>query len=45
MTDNEHVKRLMYTALLAGLGSLASVATSRAAALIWTRVFREDPPE
>ena len=45
MTDNETVKRLMYTALLAGLGSLASVLTSRTAALIWTRVFGEDPPE
>jgi hypothetical protein len=45
MTDNDMVKRLMYTALLAGLGSLASVATSKAAALIWTRVFGEEPPE
>ena len=39
------VKRLMYTALLAGLGSLASVLTSKTAALIWTRVFGEEPPE
>jgi hypothetical protein len=45
MTDNEMVKRLLWAGLLAGLGALASVVTSRAAALIWRRVFGEDPPE
>jgi hypothetical protein len=45
MTDNEMVKRLLWAGLLAGLGALASVITSRAAALIWRRVFGEDPPE
>ncbi len=45
MTDNDMVKRLMYSALLAGLGALASIATTRVAHLIWTRVFDEDPPE
>ena len=45
MTDNDLVKRLMYSGLLAGLGALASVATTKAAHLIWTRVFGEDPPE
>jgi hypothetical protein len=30
---------------LAGLGALATIATQRAATLIWTRVFGEDPPE
>ena len=45
MTDNEMVKRLMWAGLLAGLGALSSVATSRVAALIWRRVFGEDPPE
>jgi hypothetical protein len=43
--DNEIVKRLMYSALLAGLGAIASVATAKAAHLIWFRVFGEDPPE
>jgi hypothetical protein len=43
--ENEMVKRLMWSGLLAGLGALASVATTRAAALIWRRVFGEDPPE
>jgi hypothetical protein len=45
MTDNDVVKRLLWAGLLAGLGALASVATSTAAALIWRRVFGEDPPE
>ncbi len=45
MTDNEMVKRLLWAGLLAGLGALASLATSRAAALIWRRAFGEDPPE
>jgi hypothetical protein len=45
MTDNDMVKRLMYSALLAGLGALASVATARVAHVIWRRVFGEDPPE
>jgi hypothetical protein len=45
MTDNEMVKRLMWAGLLAALGALASVATTKAAALIWRRAFGEDPPE
>jgi hypothetical protein len=43
--QNEAVKRLMWAGLLAGLGALASVATSRLAAAIWRRAFDEDPPE
>jgi len=39
------VKRLMYSGLLATLGALASVATAKSAALIWRRIFDEDPPE
>ena len=45
MTENDMVKRLMWSGLLAGLGALASIATSRAAAEIWRRAFGEDPPE
>jgi len=45
MTDNEMVKRLVWAGLLAGLGALASVATSKVAATIWRRAFGEDPPE
>jgi hypothetical protein len=45
MTDNEIVKRLMWSGLLAGLGALATVVTTRVATLIWVRLFGEDPPE
>ena len=39
------VKRLIWAGLVAGLGALASIATTRAAAVIWRRAFGEDPPE
>jgi hypothetical protein len=45
MTDNEIVKRLMWSGLLAGIGALATVVTTRVATLIWVRLFGEDPPE
>ena len=43
--DNDVVKRLMWAGLLAGLGALASVATTKVASAIWRRAFGEDPPE
>jgi hypothetical protein len=43
--EDSFAKRLMWSGLLAGLGALASIATQRTAALIWRRVFGEDPPE
>jgi hypothetical protein len=43
--NNEMVKRLTWSGLLAALGALASIATTRLAALIWRRAFGEDPPE
>ena len=43
--ENELVKRLAWSGLLAGLGALASIATTRVAAMIWRRAFGEDPPE
>ena len=45
MTSNDLTKRLMWSGLLAGLGAIASIATTKAASLIWRRVFGEDPPE
>jgi hypothetical protein len=45
MSESPLVKRLMWSGLLAGLGALASVATTRLAALIWQRAFGEEPPE
>jgi hypothetical protein len=43
--DNDIAKRLAWSGLLAGLGALASIATTKVATLIWRRVFGEDPPE
>jgi hypothetical protein len=44
LMQNEVVKRLMWSGLLAGLGALATVITTRVATVIWVRVFGEDPP-
>ncbi len=43
--DNDVVKRLVWAGLLAGIGALASVLTTRVAALVWRRLYGEDPPE
>jgi len=43
--DNDLVKRLAWSALLAGFGGLASMIVTRAAALVYRRMFGEDPPE
>jgi hypothetical protein len=45
MTDNELVKRLAWSGMVAGIGALASIVTTRVAALLFRRVFGEDPPE
>ena len=39
------VKRLAWAGLVAGVGALASIITTRLAAVIYRRVFGEDPPE
>ncbi len=43
--DNDLVKRLAWSGLLAGFGALATMATSRIAAVVYRRIFGEDPPE
>ena len=43
--QNELVKRLVWSGLLAGLGALATIATTRLATVIWVKIFDEDPPE
>ena len=45
MTDSLLVKRLIWSGMLAGLGALASIASTRVASLLWRRMFGEDPPE
>ena len=43
--ENDIVKRLAWSGLLAGIGALASIATARVAAMVYRRIFGEDPPE
>jgi hypothetical protein len=43
--ENDLVKRLMWSGLLAGLGALSTIVANRIAIVIWQRVFDEDPPE
>ncbi len=43
--DNDIVKRLVWSGVLAGTSALASIAATRLAAVVWRRVFDEDPPE
>ena len=43
--ENDILRRLLWTGLVAGMSALATVATNRVAAAIWTRMFGEEPPE
>ncbi|HMI80765.1 MAG TPA: hypothetical protein VK480_03150 [Solirubrobacterales bacterium] len=43
--DNELVKRLVWSGLLAATGALASIVASRVAAIAYRRFYNEDPPE
>jgi hypothetical protein len=45
MTESPLVKRLLWSGLLAGMGALATIAATRLAAVIWVRIFGEEPPE
>jgi hypothetical protein len=43
--DNDIVKRLVWSGLLTASSALASLLAARAAAIVWRRLFDEDPPE
>jgi len=43
--ENEMVRRLVWSGLLAGFGALASIAANRMAGLVWRQIFHEEPPE
>jgi hypothetical protein len=43
--ENEMVKRLLWSGLLAASGAIASIAATKLAAIVWRRVFEEEPPE
>jgi hypothetical protein len=43
--ENDIVKRLAWSGLLAASTALASVVAAKVAAVVWRRVFEEEPPE
>ncbi len=43
--ENELVKRLMWSGVMAGVSALSTIVAHRIAAYIWVRVFDEDPPD
>ncbi|CAN5747993.1 MAG: DUF4235 domain-containing protein [Thermoleophilaceae bacterium] len=45
MRENELVKRLLWTGLVAGVGALATLLSNKVAAQIWERMMGEEPPD
>jgi len=45
MHQQEIVKRLTWSGLLAAFGALTSLVATRMAAIAYRRIFDEDPPE
>ena len=43
--DNEIVRRLIWSGLLAATGALASILAARVAAVVYRRMFDEEPPD
>ncbi len=43
--ENDVVRKLIWSGMLAASGALASIAAARLAALLYRRIFDEDPPE
>lgn len=43
--SNEMTKRLVWSGLLAASGALASIVAARLAAILYRRIYGEDPPE
>jgi hypothetical protein len=43
--DNDIVKRLVWSGMLTASSALASILAARLAALVWRRLFDEEPPE
>jgi hypothetical protein len=43
--ENEIVKRLVWSGMLAATGALASIVATRVAAFAYRRLFEEEPPE
>ena len=45
MIESPLVKRLLWSGVMAGTTALSSIVAVRLAAIIWMRVFGEEPPE
>jgi hypothetical protein len=45
VAQDDLMKRLVWSGMLAAFGALASIAANRVAASVWRRVFDEDPPD
>jgi hypothetical protein len=43
--ENDIVKRLVWSGMLAASGAVASIVATRLAAIVFRRVYNEDPPE
>jgi hypothetical protein len=43
--DNEIVRRLIWSGLLAATGALASILAARVAGVVYRRLFDEEPPD
>jgi hypothetical protein len=43
--ENEMVKRLVWSGLLAASGALASILAARVSAVVFRRLYGEDPPD
>ncbi len=43
--DKEITKRLVWSGLLAASGAAASIVATRLAAIVFRRLYDEDPPE
>ena len=43
--ENEIVKRLVWSGMVAAFTALAGIVASRAAGVLYRRLFEEDPPE
>jgi hypothetical protein len=43
--DSDIVRRLVWSGLLAATGALASIVATRASAVLYRRIFNEDPPD
>jgi len=43
--ENELVKRLVWSGMLAGVGALSTIVANKIATALWIRLFNEDPPD